>query len=448
MNTYTNETQRVIDLAQRRGLEAEIYLRASHATTIRVQDGEIDQFALSDSRGAGIRVIREGRVGYAYSEDLSPEALERTLEKAAGNALLLEAAPERGLSAFPGETPEMPELYRPDLKDVPLPDKIEAAMALERIAKGADARIKNVTSTGYSDAHGFLRVVSTLGVDRMYRSSSAWVSTVPLVTQDGENKTYYQIKVTRDFTHIHPEEIAREAVDRAVAKLGSQEVASGTYPVVFDPETFGDLLSVFCGSFSSKTAQEGKSLLKGKVGERVAGEAFTLVDDPLHLEGWGARPFDDEGCPSRRLSLISKGVFQTFLYNSETARKEGAESTGHAARGGYKGTLGVAPSNLIVLPGTATPEQLLGRHDRALFVTLVTGLHAGANAISGDFSLQAEGFLYERGELVTPIHNFTVSGNWFRLLESVAEVGSDMEYQSSAVACPSVLVEGLAIAGK
>lgn len=448
MNTYQNETQGVIETAQRRGLEAEIYLRAATATTIRVQDGEIDQFSLSDSRGAGIRVIRDGRVGYAYSEDLSPQALERTLEQAATNAALLEAAPERGLSAFPGETPEMPELYRPDLAAVPLPEKIAVTLELERIAKTADPRIKNVTSTGYSDAHGFLRLVSTKGIDRMYRSSSAYVATVPLVTQDGENKTYYQIKVTRDFSHIDPEVIAKEAVKRAIEKLGSQEVASGTYPVVFDPETFGDLISVFCGIFSSKTAQEGKSLLRGKVGEKVASSVVTLVDDPLHLEGWGARPFDDEGCPSRRVSLIEEGVFKTFLYNSETARKDGMESTGHAARGGYKGILGVAPSNLILVPGQAGPAELLARNPRTLYVTHVTGLHAGANAISGDFSLQAEGFLYEGGERVTPIHNFTVSGNWYRLLEAISEVGSDVEYQSSAVACPSVLVSELAIAGK
>ena len=448
MNTYTNETQGIIAKAQRLGLEAEVYLRASTATTIRVQDGAIDQFSLSDSRGAGIRVIRDGRVGYAYSEDLSMDALERTLDKAASNASLLEAAPERGLAEFPGETPEMAELYRPDLAEVPLPQKIEAAMALERIAKTADPRIKNVTSTGYTDAHGFLRVVSTKGIDRMYRSSSAYVATVPLVTQDGENKTYYQIKATRDFSHIDPEVIAKEAVERALEKLGSQEVASGTYPVVFDPETFGDLLSVFCGIFSSKTAQEGKSLLRGKVGELVASKAVTLVDDPLHVEGWGARPFDDEGCPSRRVSLIEEGVFKTFLYNSETARKDGVESTGHAARGGYKGILGVAPSNLILVPGQATPAELLSRHPRMLYVTHVTGLHAGANAISGDFSLQAEGFLYENGERVTPVHNFTVSGNWYRLLEAIEEVGSDVEYQTSAVACPSVLVKDLAIAGK
>lgn len=448
MNTYTTETQGVISEAQRLGLEAEIYLRASTSTTIRVQDGEIDQFSLSNSRGAGIRVIREGRVGYAYSEDLSAEALSRTLEKASHNAALLEASEERGLAEFPGETPEMSELYRPDLAEVPLPRKIAVAMDLERVAKGADPRIKNVTSTGYSDAHGFLRVVSTKGIDRMYRSSSAWVSTVPLVTQAGENKTYYQIKVTRDFENIDPEAIAKEAVKLAAEKLGSQEVPSGTYPVVFDPETFGDLISVFCGIFSSKTAQEGKSLLRGKIGEQVASKVVTLVDDPLHLEGWGARPFDDEGCPSRRVSLISEGVFETFLYNAETARKDGVESTGHAARGGYKGVLGVAPSNLILVPGEASREELLSRHPRMLFVTHVTGLHAGANAISGDFSLQAEGFLYENGARVTPVHNFTVSGNWYHLLEAIEEVGSDVEYQSSAVACPSVLVRDLAIAGK
>lgn len=445
MNPYTPELQHVLDAAAHAGLDAEIYLRSSTATTIKVQDGEVDQFTLADSRGAGLRVIREGRAGYAYTEDLSVEALKRTLEAAATNAFLLPEGEAAQLATFDLPTPKL-DLHRPELAEVPVPEKIAKAKEIERIAKAADPRIKNVTGSAYSDSHGMVRIVSTRGVDRNYRSSLAWTSTVPLLFADDQHKNYYQVKAARTFAALDPEAIAREAVERAAEKLGAREPRSGSYPVLFAPEAMADMLGVFSGIFSGKVAQEGKSLLKDRVGETIAAPAVTLFDNPLNVAGFGARPFDDEGCPSQPLQLVSSGVFQGFLHNSETARKAGVASTGHASRGGYKGTLEVAPSNLYLAPGDRTPAAMLAGLGQAAIVTEVTGLHAGANPISGDFSLQAQGFMVESGER-HPIHNFTVSGNFYDLLKAVSEVGSDLEWFTSCIGTPSVLVEELAIAG-
>lgn len=445
MQTYTHEFQRVLDQAAQTGLDAEIYLRSSTATTIKVQDGEVDQFTLADSRGAGLRVLRDGRAGYAYTEDLSLEALTRTLEAAATNAILLPEGDGASLASFEGQTPEL-GLYRPELAEVPVPEKIAKAKEIERIAKGADPRIKNVTGSAYSDSHGMVRIMSTRGVDRSFRSSLAWTSTVPLLFAGEQHKNYYQVKAARSFAELDPEQIAREAVERAAEKLGAREPQSGSYPVLFAPEAMADMLGVFVGIFSGKVAQEGKSLLKDRVGETIASAAVTLFDNPLNVAGFGARPFDDEGCPSQPLQLVSAGVFQGFLHNSETARRAGVQSTGHAARGSYKGTLEVAPSNLYLAPGERSPEAILRGLPQAAIVTEVTGLHAGANPISGDFSLQAQGFMVEGGDRY-PIHNFTVSGNFYDLLKAVSEVGSDLEWFTSCIGTPSVLVEELAIAG-
>ncbi len=445
MTPNTPELQQVLERATAAGYDAEIYLRSGTATTIKVQDGDVDQFTLADSRGAGLRVIRDGRAGYAYTEDLSVEALTRTLEAAATNAILLPEGDTAALSTFEGDAPEL-GLYRPELADVPVPEKIRKAKEIERIAKAADPRIKNVTGSAYSDSHGMVRLMSTRGVDRTFRSSLAWTSTVPLLLAGDQHKNYYQVKAARAFDELDPERIAREAVERAAEKLGAREPQSGSYPVLFTPEAMADLLGVFAGIFSGKVAQEGKSLLKDRIGETIASSAVTLLDDPLNIAGFGARPFDDEGCPARSLELIADGVFQGFLHNSETARKAGTRSTGNAARGGYSGTLGVAPFNLYLAPGARTPEAILKGYARVAIVTEVTGLHAGANAISGDFSLQAQGFMAEGGDR-RPIHNFTVSGNFYDLLKSVTEVASDLEWFTSSVGSPSVLVEELAIAG-
>lgn len=445
MSPTQSTLEHVLERAAQAGYEAELYLRSSTATTIKVQDGEVDQFTLADSRGAGLRVIRDGRAGYAYTEDLSPEALAHTLEAAATNAVLLPAGDAAELARFDGPTPEL-GLYRPELAEIPVPEKIAKAQQIERIAKSSDPRIKNVTGSAYSDSHDMVRILSTRGVDRVFRSSIAWTSTVPLLLAGDQHKNYYQVKAARAFAELEPEAIAREAVERAAAKLGATEPRSGSYPVLFAPEAMADMLGVFAGIFSGKVAQEGKSLLRDRVGETIASSALTLVDNALNVAGFGARPFDDEGCPARPIELVSKGVFRGFLHNSETARRAGTTSTGHAARGGYKGTLGVAPYNLYLEPGDKTPDELLAGLPRAVVVTEVTGLHAGANPISGDFSLQAQGFMVAGGERQA-IHNFTVAGNFYDLLPAVTAVGSDLEWFTSSIGTPSVLVDELAIAG-
>ncbi|HEY9854484.1 MAG TPA: DNA gyrase modulator, partial [Stenomitos sp.] len=207
MKSYTPELQQVLEQATKAGYDAEIYLGASTATTIKVQDGEVDQFTLADSRGAGVRVLRDGRAGYAYTEDLSVEALTRTLEAAATNAILLPEGDASELSSFEGETPDL-GLYRPELAEVPVPDKIAKAKEIERIARSADPRIKNVTGSAYSDSHGMVRLMSTRGVDRQYRMSLAWTSTVPLLFADDQHKNYYQVKAARVFAELEPEQIA------------------------------------------------------------------------------------------------------------------------------------------------------------------------------------------------------------------------------------------------
>lgn len=446
MNNFSLEIAGVLNTARGKGLAAEIYLSAATATTIRVQDGEVDQFTLAETRGAGLRVLREGRVGYAFTEDLSSEALERTLDMAATNATLV---PEREGAAFGAFTEPAAELalFHPELADVPVPEKIALAKAVERIAKGADERIKNVTGTAYSDSHGFVRVASTEGVDRHYRSSIAWVSTVPLLHAQDQHKNYYQVKASRQIADLEPEAIAKQAVERAARKLGAVEPKSGHYPVLIAPEAMADLLGVFSGIFSGKAAQEGKSLLRDRLGETIASPAVTLIDDALQTEGFGARPFDDEGCPSRALPLVEGGVFKAFLHNSETACKAKTMSTGHGSRSGYRGTLEVTPANLYLKPGDKDPLDLVVSFKEAVMVSEVTGLHAGANAISGDFSLQAQGYWLQDGQVDHPIHNFTVSGNFYDLLAEVSEVANDLEWFTSCIGSPSVLIRELAIAG-
>ncbi len=445
-NFHDREIDQLLTRAHREGIGAEVYLQTLEQTTIQVEHGAVEHFGLARSRGIGVRVFENGRVGQAFTEDLGVSALDDVLDSARQNARLLGADPVVGLASNIGQ-PVSLELERPELALIPVRTKIDLAISLHDMARGLDSRIRQVTHTTFSDGHGAVRIASTEGVDRHQRSSAATLYTAPLVEEGGQRKTHYAVRSTRDWDKLDAESLAREAVEIAVAKLGATVPESGDYPVLLAREALSDLLGVYLKIFSAKVAQEGKSLLAGRVGEAIAGPRVTLIDDPHDLNGMGARSFDAEGTWTRPMTLVENGVFQGFLYGQESARRAGVESTGHAVRGGYRGGLDVGPSNLIWKPGTRDKAALLSELGKGILVTDLTGLHAGANAISGDFSLQAEGFLIEDGKVAGPLHGFTVAGNFYRLLQDVVESANDLDFQSGSIATPTVWIKSLAIAG-
>lgn len=447
---FDAEIGTVLGLARERGLaDVEVYARRDVALTLRAHNGELETFQRSDSVGVGVRVLLGEQVGYAYTENLAPGALERALNEAAGNAELVEGQPGASLAEVASEPPRLEAIYNPALDGVALDDKIARVLELERITRTADPRVKSVPGCAYSDSASLTRVASSRGLDRHYRSNVAYALVYPIVTADGENKTFYDITLARDFAALDVERLSAAAVSGALKRLGAQEILSGTYPVVFTPRAMADLLSAFSDVFSAKAALEGKSLLAERLGQAVASAKLTILDDALLPSGFATRPFDDEGVVSRAVALIEDGVFKTFLHNTQTARRMGQTSTGHAARGGYKGTLGVAPSNLYVKPGGQDLQALVAGAGPVVLIDDLQGLHAGTNAISGDFSLQAQGMLFEGGAERHPVHNFTVAGNFLDLLAGVEAVGDDLRFypQGAYIGSPSVRVAALAIAG-
>lgn len=226
---------------------------------------------------------------------------------------------------------------------------------------------------------------------------------------------------------------------------------SGAWPVVFRRDAVRSLLSTFCGVFSADNAQKDLSLLKGREGEKIAAECVTLVDDPHMAGSVSSTPFDGEGVPTRRKELISEGVLTTLMHNLKTAKKQGVSSTGNAARASYASAVGIAPTNFYIAPGSASFEEVLAQAGEGVVVTQLQGLHAGANAISGDFSLGAKGYRIRGGKLDRAVKQFTVAGNFYQLLKDVETVGADLEFGmpgAARIGAPSLLVKGLTIAGE
>ena len=261
----------------------------------------------------------------------------------------------------------------------------------------------------------------------------------------------YQIKLG-SLDEIDTDELTKKAADGALRKLGGEVAPTGQYGVVFDSEAMSDLLQTFSSIFSSEAAQKGLSKLAGKEGEKIAADIVTVIDDPFHVENPMPMPFDAEGSPTAKKNIIEKGVFKTLLYNLKTANVAGVQTTGNAAKSGYASAVNVRPFSMYLEGGDMTEEELLNQVGSGVYITSLSGLHAGANPITGDFSLQSAGFMIEGGKKTTAVKSFTVAGNFYELLKNVVAVADNAHLPTAmgvtAFGAPTTWVDGLSIAGK
>ncbi len=436
--TFEEARDYLLQKARALGLEAEVLATHTRELTIQAHGGKVEEITQATQGGVGVRVVVEGKTGYAYTEERTPEALDWVLQEAHENALLQ--------SETGGFLPAGGALGQHDLLgeglSAPLEQKRQAALSLEATLR-ADPRVRQVQMTRYSENETQATLGSTQGVSGAFRNGYALLLTSAVMGEGHSLKQGYEFDLSKEFHALEPGRTAQQYLHRTGRLLGARPLKTGRYKAYFEPKAFAQLLGMM-GWFllSAKNVLEGKSLLAGRVGQKIASEIFTLVDDPTLPDGLASRPFDAEGTAARRTVFIEKGILRTFAHNSETARKMGVENTGHAARN-YKGVLGIAPSNLFVEPGAGV------QMDSGIVVTDLMGLHAGANPISGEFSLQALGLKVEGGEVAYPVENFTVAGNFLELLNRITALGSELEWNPmmGIVGSPMVEVAELSFAG-
>lgn len=436
--TFEEARDYLLHQARKLGLEAEVLATHTRELTIQAHGGRVEEITQATQGGIGLRVVVEGKTGYAYTEERTPQALDWVLQEAHENALLQ--------SETGGFLPAGSELGHHDLLgeglSAPLEHKRQAALELEADLR-ADPRVKQVQMTRYSEHETQATLGSTRGVAGAFRNGYALLLTSAIMGEQGSLKQGYEFELSKEFHALEPGRTAQAFLQKTGRLLGARPLKTGRYKAYFEPKAFGQLLGMM-GWFllSAKNVLEGKSLLAGKIGQKVASEIFTLVDDPTLPDGLASRPFDAEGTTARRTVLIENGILLTFAHNNETAQKMGMENTGHAARS-YKGVLGIAPTNLFVQPGQGV------KMDEGVLITDLMGLHAGANPISGEFSLQALGLKVEGGEMAYPVENFTVAGNFLELLSRITALGTELEWNPmmGIVGAPMVEVAELSFAG-
>lgn len=427
--------------------EYELYYQVEESVSASAFRHEIDGFSSANEGGVCLRCLVGGQMGYASTQRLDGESARELVRRAADNAAVLEAAaPETLVGA--GQN------YEPvETNAAPLPE----ADALRRTAlAGQDALY---AQSGVVDGCGTevvagrtcIAIHNSRGLDLRYENTVSGAALSAVVSGGDEKANQYRVRLGA-LAELDLDAAAKEAADEARDALGAGVAPTGAMPVVFAPRAMGQLLGTYSGVFSAENVQKGLSLLKGKEGTAIAAPAVTLVDDPFYAKSAMPMPFDAEGSPTRRKNVIENGVLATLLYNLSTAAAAGKVTTGNAAKSGYDVKVGIRPFTLYLASGELTQEQLLEKAQNGVLIQSLGGLHAGANTVSGDFSLQSSGFLIENGRKGAPVRSFTVAGNFFGLLRGITAVANDPQTPTStsptAFLSPSVLVEGLTIAGK
>ena len=429
-------------------VEYELYYQAEESTSVSVFQHEINQFSASTEGGVCFRCIVNGKMGYASTEELSLAEAESLVVRAKENAEVLEA--EEAVFLCEGG-----KQYHPlELKPYPLPateELISTALSAQDKLYAADPAVVDGTSTQAISACSSIAIVNSKGLDLQYQNNLAGLVVGAVVSDGKEMVNDYQIKLAKLDT-IDTENLADKAVKGALRKLGGDVPPTGVCPVVFDPEAMSNLLATFSRIFSAETAQKGLSKLADKEGRMIASPAVTLVDDPFYKDSPMPIPFDAEGCPTRTKNVIEAGKLNTLLYNLKTAAVAGKETTGNASKAGYSASVRVQPFTMYLAGGELTEDELLARAGNGVYINSLGGLHAGADPVSGDFSLQSAGFMIENGVKTTAVKSFTVAGNFYDLLQNITAVANNTQLPKAmgitAYGAPSVLVENLSIAGK
>ena len=428
--------------------EYELYYQVGASTSVDTFQHSINEFSSSYSGGVCFRCIVNGKMGYASTEALNAQQARSVVANAVDNAINLEAEE----AVFLGEGGQE---YEPlEDRSYPMPTTEELiAKVLETTEKlyAADAMAVDGCQTNGIIETSEVAIYNSKGLDLHLSTQAAGLVAVGVVSNGSEMSNDYQIKLGK-LDEIDTDALVKKAIDGAKEKLGGEVAPTGQYPVIFNSEAMCSLLGVYSGIFNSESAQKGLSKLADKEGQVIAAPCVTLIDDPFHKENPEPMNFDAEGSPTHKKAIIENGVLGTLLYNLKTAAVAGKKTTGNASKAGYDSPVGIRPFTMYLEGGDLTEEELLSKAGNGVYITDLNGLHAGADPISGDFSLQSAGYMIENGKKTTYVKAFTVAGNFYELLKNITALANNSHLPramgSTAFGAPSVLVDGLSIAGK
>jgi PmbA protein len=443
-------SQLAVDLlakAKRGGAtEADIIIADGETFSVQVRLGAVDRLTKAREKHLGLRVFVGKRSASTSTSDFTADSLNQLVTE---TCILAKAVVEDQVSGLPaadqmaGERPDL-DLYDPTRLNTE--QQIELAKRVEAAAMSTDERVTNSEGGDFDSSSGRVVLGNSHGFLGEYQSSSFSMSVSPIATDPAtgamQRDSWYDVK--RKFATLDsPEAVGLEAARRTVRKLGAKKVATQRVPVVFDSETAGSLMGNLCSAVSGYSLYKGASFLAGQLDKSLAPEYVTVYDDGRVVGGLGSRPFDGEGLPTRKTTVVERGVLKSYLLDTYSGRKLGFASTGNASRSVGENP-SVGPTNFYLAPGSKTAQDIIKTVKQGLYVTDLIGF--GINMVTGDYSRGAAGFWIEGGELAYPVEEITIAGNLKDMFAGIEMIGSDLVFRGR-IASPTVKITEMMVAG-
>ncbi|MCR5348607.1 MAG: TldD/PmbA family protein [Bacilli bacterium] len=431
-------------LAASKGIsESQIKVSKSSSMAIKLFRHEIENFSVSDSQNVIAAGIVNGKFGSSLTEKLDKDTFEFLVDRILRSASLNEKQEEADI--FKGsEKYHKRNVYNPALEDAPAEEKLAIIKAVEDKAYAADSRVAEV-EVSYSEHSSESCFYNSFGLKLKQKSNYFYVA-LSVVLRDGDQtKTNWAIFLDQDLGKLDQDALVKEAVEGAAKKFGADSIASKKYPTVINREVMANLIDYFLSSAVADEVQRHSSMLEGKLGQKIASSKLTIEEKPLTKNVFFSY-FDGEGVATQNKVVVKNGVLKTYFYNRETAKKDGVESTGNGTWGG--GRVGTGFGNIFVKPGKQSFDELISGIKDGVYITDVAGLGTGMNAVSGDFSCQAEGFHIVDGKLAEPLTLITLSGNLLKMLKDLKGFANDVKMTLDSISIASAYIKSMNIGGK
>lgn len=414
-----------------------VSINQSTGINVSTRLGEPETVEFNSDGALAITVYQNQRKGSASTNDLSPKAIEQTIDMAVNIMQYTSPDPysglgDRSLMAF--NAPDLDLFYPSDLN---VDRAIEQAKQAEEVAL-ANPKIKSSDGGYFSSRYGIYMYGNSLGMLQGYCASSHSLSCSVIAEQNGQMERNYAYTSSRDISELKsPSWVGEQSAQRTIAHLGARQIATMQAPVLFCPEVAVGLIGHLVGAISGGAIYRKSSFLLDSIGKSVFPSWLTIFEDPHILKGVGSSPFDSEGTQTVKRNIIEQGVLQTYLLGNYSARKLGLKSTGHA--GGIH--------NWLVSSSQPRSDfnAMLAKLDKGVVVTSLMG--QGVNNITGDYSRGATGFWVENGQIQYPINEFTIAGNLKDMYQNIVAIGIDIETRTN-IQCGSILIDNMSIAGK
>ena len=429
--------------------ECEASFASESSMSIDILEGEVSSYENSATSSLSFRGLKNGQMGYCSTNILEDSSIDFLLKSAMENCEVLNDEDPQFIYCDENNK----NLYYSQLSEGYEKNTYkrfeETGLKLEKAILALDSRIDAVDFLTIACSTGPYLIINSKGL-HSYRDSDgiSIMASARATDDDGSVKSGGHYWIGKDIDDFDMDKFLKKFKENLIGKMGAKSCKPGNYKTVLRNEAFMQFFTVFFGNFMATTMQRGLSLLADKEGQTIASDVFTLKEIPMYDNALTKIPFDDEGVLTTEKAIIDKGVFATALYNLKSANKAGKQSTGNGFRNGS--AVSEMPTNLIVVPGDKSFDELLAEVGEGIILTDLSGLHAGVNVISGDFSLLCEGYLIENGKQGRPVEQITVAGNFYEVIKSIKSVGNDIINVPSGEGeffTPSVYIESLAISG-